>query len=350
MFYGVSLAIRPVAGPVTTKSDKRSLLIAVFIIGGVANLGYALFQSIPMFILFRVLTGIQYGFVGSLLMTLAGDSLPPEKMASGMGVYGVGAAVGTALAPSAGLYLLSLGARIAGEGAGFRLAFLFASAMMLASVIPSVILLPDRERKRGAARSGAWYTNILSAGALAPAGVMFFIITAYSLYNVYMVEFAAERGIAGIGAFFPVIAGTLVFSRPFSGRLADIHGASKTIFPGLVLLAVSFIVVSAGRSLAAVLAGGVAAALGYGATQPALQSMCLQSVTPVKRGVASNTVYIGMDLGLFLGPLCGSLVYERFNFSVMFMAGVVPVAAAIVLFALVLPGYARRLDRLRELR
>ncbi|MDR1217079.1 MAG: MFS transporter [Oscillospiraceae bacterium] len=348
MFYGVALAIRPVAGPVTTKSDKRTLLIAVFLIGGVANMGYALFQSIPMFVFFRFLTGIQYGFVGSLIMTLAGDSLPPEKMASGMGVYGVGAAVGTALAPSAGLYLLELGRRLAGDGAGFRMAFMFASAMMFISVIPSVVLLPDKKSKRDAADAGAWYTNILSVNALPGAAVMFFIIMAYSLYNVYIYEFAVERGIAEIGLFFPVTAGTLVFSRPFSGRLADRYGAQKTMYPGMAILALSFVVIATSRSLSTVLIGGVMAALGYGSTQPALQAMCLQSVTHIKRGVASNTVYIGMDLGLFLGPLYGSLVYESFNFSVMFMTGVIPIAIAIITFALIMPGYKRRREQLRD--
>ncbi|MDR2357962.1 MAG: MFS transporter [Oscillospiraceae bacterium] len=346
MFYGVALAMRPVAGPVTTKAEKRTLLIAVFAIGGVANFGYAMFQTIPLFIFFRFLTGIQYGFVGSLIMTLAGDSLPPEKLASGMGVYGVGAAIGTALAPTAGIYLLNFGTSIGGEDMGFRMAFLFASAMMFLAVIPSVILLPERREKRELERAGAWYTNILSVHVLPPAAVMFLLIMSFSLYNVYMVEFAAERGIAGIGAFFPVMAGTLVFSRPMSGRLTDKYGVAKTMFPGMAVFALSFVIVAAGRSLTALLAGAVVAALGYGAVQPAVQAMCLQSVPRLKSGVASNTAYIGMDLGLFLGPLYGSVIYGHFNFSVMYMTAIAPIAAAIVVFALIMPGYKRRRARL----
>ena len=48
--------------------------------------------------------------------------------------------------------------------------------------------------------------------------------------------------------------------------------------------------------------GGVIAALGVGATQPSLQAMCMQTEVPLKRSVASNTIYVGMDSGLFLGP------------------------------------------------
>jgi MFS family permease len=268
-------------------------------------------------------------------MTLAGDNLPDEKMASGMGVYGVGSAIGAALAPSIGIKLLNLGERLAGPELGFRLAFLFASCMMFLSIIPSVVLTPDRRRADARARVGAWYADILSVQTLPATGVMFLLVMAYALYNVYMVEFAAERGIEGVGAFFTVMALTLIFSRPLSGRLTDKLGAGKTMFPGMALFALSFVIVSSSRSLAQILAGAVVAALGYGAAQPAVQAMCLQSVPAEKHGVASNTVYIGMDLGLFLGPLYGGVMYEKLGFSVMYLTAVIPVALAIALFAVI---------------
>ena len=90
LILGISLALKPIAGPMITKIDKRKLLILIYVLGAIVNLGYALFHSIPMFVAFRFLHGIQYGFAGALVMMVAADSLPDEKMASGMGVYGVG--------------------------------------------------------------------------------------------------------------------------------------------------------------------------------------------------------------------------------------------------------------------
>jgi predicted MFS family arabinose efflux permease len=63
--------------------------------------------------------------------------------------------------------------------------------------------------------------------------------------------------------------------------------------------------------------------------------------------VASNTLYIGMDLGLFLGPLFGGLVCDRFDFARMFGAATAPVAAGLLCLAAVLPGYYRRRKSLR---
>ncbi|MDR2502470.1 MAG: MFS transporter, partial [Oscillospiraceae bacterium] len=106
MFFGVALAMRPVSGPMITKIDKRRLTVMVFALGALACLGYAAFQSVGMFVLFRFINGVQYSFVGSLLMTVAGDSLPPAKMASGLGVFGVGGAVGMSLAPAISMWIL----------------------------------------------------------------------------------------------------------------------------------------------------------------------------------------------------------------------------------------------------
>jgi MFS family permease len=347
MFFGVSLAMRPVAGPVTTKIDKRKLIILAFALGGVVNLGYALFHSVSMFVVFRFLTGVQYSLAGSLIMTIAGDNLPREKMASGMGIYGLGGAIGMALGPTIGINLLKFGTNIKNESAGYTLVFLFAAIVFSLAVIPSYTLKPDRKTKEDILSTGVWYKNIASVYAVPTTIVMFFLVAAYSLYNTYMVEFAKEQGIKGISSFYTVLAMVLIISRPMSGWLTDKFGVAKVLFPAMILYAVSFIIIGFSNSIGTILVGAVIAAIGYGSSQPALLSMCIQSVTPLKRSVASNTIYIGIDLGFFLGPLFGSLVYEMFNFSVMFKSGSVPVLIAVIYFIFMLPAYYRRRNELK---
>jgi MFS family permease len=342
LLYGVALSMRPVAGPVTTKFDKRKLMIMVFTLGGVVNIGYALFHSITTFILFRFLHGVQYSLVGSLTMTLAGDSLPKEKMASGMGIYGLGAAIAMAIGPTVGINLLKFGTDIRNESYGFTCAFLFAMIILFLAAIPSYILLPDKKTKEDILSTGAWYRNIASVHAIPITIVMFFIVIGWALYNTYIVEFAKEQGIVGISSFFTALALVLIISRPASGYLTDRFGLARILSTALVLYAISFIIVGSSKSIGTMLAGAVIAAIGFGSSQPALLSMCIQSETPLKRSVASNTIYIGMDLGLFLGPIIGSIVYELYNYSVMFKTGSFIVLLAFISFILILPGYHRR--------
>jgi MFS family permease len=342
LFFGVALSMRPVAGPVITKFDKRKLMIMVFAIGGVANIGYALFHNISAFILFRFFHGIQYSLFGTLTMTLAGDSLPKEKMASGMGYYMLCASVGMAIGPNIGIPLLSFGTDLINESFGFTCVFLFAMMSSFVGVIPSYILLPDKKTKQDILSTGAWYKNIASVHAVPISIVMFLSFVGWSLYNIYIFEFAKELEISGISTFYAVLAMGLMITRPASGWLTDRFGLAKVPPLAMVLFALSFLIVGFGKSIGPMLVGAAIASVGFGAFQPALFSMCILSETPLKRSVASNTLYIGIDLGLFLGPIMGGIVYDMYNYSVMFKTASLMIFLALIIFILMLPAYYRR--------
>ena len=342
MFFGVSLAIRPISGPMLIKLDKRKLLIFTFVCGCIANLGYALFENVPAFAVFRFIHGVEYSFLGTLVMTLASDNLPLEKMASGMGLYSIGSAVGTAMAPSIGSALLNLGVRMRGEGFGYTLVFLFGAVNLALAIIPAAIMSSDKKTKEEAAGAGAWYKNILTVYAIPIAVVILLVQTSYSLYSTYMVEFGKEQSIAGVSLFFTVLALALAVSRPMSGMLTDKIGAAKVIFPGMILLAFSFIVVGSSAALWMVLIGAAMAAIGFGSSQAPLIAMSMLTVEPIKRGVASNTIYMGIDLGLFLGPVLGAFVYESSNYSTMYKTAVIPIGLGLISFIITLPIYKRR--------
>jgi len=281
-------------------------------------------------------------------MTLAGDNLPPEKLASGMGIYGVGGEVGSALAPSIGITLVDFGTRLRDLSFGYKLMFCYAATIMALAIIPALILRPDKKSKEQLADAGKWYGNIVSVHAIPTAVIMLLITLSYSLYSTFTIKFAEERGIAGISVFYFVLAGTLVLSRPFSGMLSDRLGVRRILFPALALFAVSFLIFGSSKSLAAALLGAVIAAIGYGASQPTVQAMCMQTLPPIKRGVASNTLYIGMDLGFFLGPLLGGFVCNAVGYAATFKLTAIPVAAAIACLAVILPGFYRRLKYLSK--
>jgi MFS family permease len=119
--------------------------------------------------------------------------------------------------------------------------------------------------------------------------------------------------------------------------------------PALLLFAVSFIIVGSGKSIGTILAGAVIAAIGFGSFQPALNSMCILSETPLKRGVATNTLFIGIDLGLFVGPIVGGIVYESYNYSIMFRSTSLIIVIAVLIFVISLPAYYSRRSVLEAL-
>ncbi len=349
MFFFVALAMRPVSGPMITKIDKRKLLIIVFMLGCVINIGYAFFNSIPFFIAFRVLNGIQYSFMGSLVMTLAGDSLPKAKMASGMGIYGIGQAIGMAIGPAVGYEVFQWGTRVKNTDTGFTFLFLFAALIFALALIPSFVIKPDRKTKEEIASTGAWYKNILSKHAAPMAIVMFFVMIGYSILNSYIFNLGSEKNIANVNLFYTFMAGMLLLSRPIAGWLADKYGGATIIIPGLVIFSAAFLVLGFATSLPLILLGAVIAALGVGGAQPTIQAMSLQSESPLKRSVASNTLFIGMDMGLFMGPLIGGKVVDISSFATTFKLVPIPILIGLVCFIIILPIQKRRVAQLDAL-
>ena len=108
------------------------------------------------------------------------------------------------------------------------------------------------------------------------------------------------------------------------------------------MLATLLIIIGFSRSIGQMLAGAAIAAVGFGSFQPALYSMCILSETPLRRSVASNTLYMGIDIGLFIGPILGSIVYEFYGYAVMFRTASLMGVTALIVFVLLLPAYYRR--------
>jgi MFS family permease len=333
LYFGVAFAARPFSGPAITKLNKKHIMLFAYTMGMIVNIGYALSGGIPLFVVSRILHGIQFAFIGSLNMTLASDSLPPEKMGAGLGLFGVGGATATAIAPSIGIALRSWGEKAFNSlGAGYTVVFLVAASCMLLSLIPCAIMPYKHGSKEELSKLGVWYKNIFAKEALMPAIVIMFYSLAQILYTTYMEPYAKELGIKNIGLFFTVYAFVLLATRPLCGRLVDKYGIPKVLIPGTVIFALSFLVVGLGRSLPLMLVGAALASLGFGSAQPAIQIMCMKSVNPIRRGVASNTNYFGIDLGYFIGPTLGGVVIAHTDYSTLYILGMVPVFLAMAVF------------------
>jgi MFS family permease len=211
---------------------------------------------------------------------------------------------------------------------------------MALALIPSFLLNLAKQSKEELAETGAWYKNIIAVNAISPAVIMLLMTIAFSNYSAYLYPYAQAMGIEGIGAFFTVFAGGLFVSRLISGKLIDQYGSFKMIFIGMSVLAVSFVLVGLSRSLNSLLGAAAVASLGYGIAQPAIQTMCIQAVIPAKRAAASNTNYFGLDLGLFLGPLIGGMIYSRTGgYSQMYISMIVPIGLSVLVLALTWKSY-----------
>ena len=256
-------------------------------------------------------------------------------MGSGLGFFGVGGAIATAIGPTIGMSICEWGNAAYGGTSGYKIVFLISAFTMLISILPCALMPYKRESKEELATLGRWYQNIIAKESIFPAVLMLLVSMASILYTSYMKLFAKERGIENIGLYFTVYAIVLLAARPLCGKLLDKFGVKKIFLPASLFFIASFAVVGSARSLPVACIGAVLAAIGYGSTQPSIQTLCVSCVEPIRRGAASNTNYFGLDFGYFLGPVIGGLVVDATgSYGTMFYFGVIPVALAIVIFFL----------------
>jgi len=127
------------------------------------------------------------------------------------------------------------------------------------------------------------------------------------------------------------------------------------------MIIMSFAIIGFGDSLFMILIGAAVAAIGFGGSFPTIQTMCLLSVSPIRYGVASNTIYFGIDFGYFLGPVIAGIIINHYGllnsfifadghaltFSPLYLSMIVPLLFALTIFIFGFDGYKRNAMKAR---
>lgn len=321
MFAFTALLFKVVSGPAIDTFNRRLILMSAMFVMGIAFFGYGISESVSGLIVFRLVQGCGQAFTATCCLALAADALPQNKFGAGIGIFSLAQAVMQAIGPTAGLVCLDL--------FGYRITFFAAGVIMAAAIFFA-------SRVKVASPQGRKFrlslNSIFAREAVLPGTVMFFLSLAFSVINSFLVIYAGQQGVeTGIGLYFTIYACTLLFTRPMVGRLSDRFGMVKVVIPAMCCFAVSFLLISISDSLVMFLFAGFVAGFGYGACQPAIQSLAMKCVGTARRGAASSTNYIGSDLGQLLGPNVAGAVVVASGYTAMWRVMTVFIFIAIVL-------------------
>ncbi len=343
LFAATALMMRPFVGVATTRVSHSVLLSGTAVVLLVAFGCYAFAGDVTVVVIGRLLQGFGMGMLAPVTLAMASNALPEKRMASGIGIFSLGQAIGMAIGPSVGLWLQDT----LGYGATFAIS---AAAMgFVAALAPFV----HSERPHPAAERVRGWRSFVAPEAIAPAAVIFFLGGAYSVVNSFVILYGEAVGVESIGLFFTAYALALLVSRPIAGPIADRFGLTAVIVPGAIVYGVAFFLLSTARTLPDFLIAGAVSAFGYGICQPAVQALSLLAVGRDRRGIASNTNYMGLDLSYLILPIAaGALVSSAHTsgaadaeaYSMMFRLMIIPVALGLVTFVV----FARPARRERD--
>lgn len=330
-FAVTALLIKTVSGTIIDSFRKESVLRFALIFMIIAFAGYSISYSVEAIIAFRLFQGIAQAFTAACYLSLATEFLPADKFGAGIGIFTLAQAASQAVAPAIGLWIERM--------SSLRVTFLCASIVLALSFFMtfSVRTAPPAQRKK--LSLAPW--NIVAREALLPGILQALLVCCNSLINSHLVLYATQLGVENIGYYFTVYAGSLLITRPLLGRLSDRLGSGRVLAPAMLCFAGSFYLISVARSLPVFLLAGVVGAFGFGAASPVINTLCVKSVTPERRGLASTTSYIGFDLGNLIGPMLASQIITAGGYTSMWRVMPVTIFCALAILLIFRRRFAR---------
>ena len=133
--------------------------------------------------------------------------------------------------------------------------------------------------------------------------IAFWMGLAYSTVLSFLSSYAKVIHLVDTASFFFVVyALVITATRPLSGRIFDDKGENYVMYPSYFFLAAGLLVLSVTHSSWVLLVAGALVGLGYGTFMSNGQAVCLKTCEPHRIGIALSTYFVGLDLGLGVGP------------------------------------------------
>lgn len=275
---------------------------------------YPLSQVVIIFLAFRLLHGLAWGWSTTVNGTAAVDVVPNSRLGEGMGYFGLSITIGMIIAPSLGIFLYQI---TTFENLVYISGVLgFIALLLLASVhyeTPDQVLKTKKEDLKF-----TYLGSLVEKSGWFPAVLTLLINLGYGTIVTFIVIFGEERGIEQIFLFYLCNAIFASLSRPVAGKWFDQKGPI-----GLVILTISITfagmwVLSFAYSSMMIAIAGVLFGIGFGSLIPTLQSWTLSMTPPNRRGVANGMFFSSIDLGIGLSGLVFGVLAQYVELGVLF--------------------------------
>lgn len=321
-----ALFCRPFVGNLADRLSKYKVSFAGGLLQMIACLGYIFAVSPAMIVAARIVNGVGFACCSVCMSTWMSNMLPKEKIGSGMGLYGTMNALAMAAAPAIGIRVY----QTIGHRAAFVLAMIFA---LLTAVIIQFVKdkgLPVEQGSREKSSSSR-SLQICDRKVIPIALIIMLFSIPYCATQSFLVTYTETRQInVAVSWFFPLYAIALLVLRLSLKSLFDRLPFKVFLLAGSACAAAGILFLAFMRNNLEMLLAAVFMAGGYGIMCSVCQSTAILLAGEAKRGLANSTYYIGLDLGMTLGPVIGGVLMGIVNIRWFYPILLVTVPVAIL--------------------
>ncbi|GAQ18138.1 MFS transporter [Oceanobacillus picturae] len=325
VFMLSAILIRPFAGVLATKFDKKLLLVLGILIMAVATGAYYLSNNVTTLLIIRLIHGAGFGLATTYFATLAAEIIPKERRGEGIGYFGVGETVAISVGPMIGVMTLEL--------YDFqRLFFGGMSVLILAIVMAIFIKRRPRENELDEQHRVKVKVKVLEKRVLFPATLILLVGAAAGGIMSFLSLYAIEKDFTHVGLFFLLIAVASFAIRLISGKLFDVHGPSVIIIPGSILSIIGFIILYFAGSDSMFMLAALFYGFGFGAIFPAIQTWCMNLVGEHEHENAMASFFNFFDLGIGGGSVILGLVATATSYQAIYLVASIVYGVLLVIY------------------
>ncbi|MDF2524059.1 MAG: transporter [Clostridiales bacterium] len=325
IFAMCALLMRPISGQMVDTESKKLLLRIVIGIIFLAVTGLTFSHQIWMLILFRGLNGLGWGIGSTLCMTIASSCFDKNNLGTGIGIYGLGQTIAQAVAPMIALEVVQT----------YSYNFLYQFNVIICAVafiLTYFMKIEEPEKKER--KYSVNLNKMVCFPAIPPAMMTLCNSIAQAAITSFLVIFADSISVIGIGIFFTVQACTVLLTRPFWGKATDKYGFLKALVPCEILIVCGLLTIFFSHSLWQFIIAAVLIGSGTAGAQPVLMSECIKRAPSDQRGSASNTSYIGTDIGNFVGSNLAGFVVAWVGYRNLYLLFTLPIIISTLIYTI----------------
>jgi len=320
---------RLITGRIVEDIGSKKILIIGLIFYIITSALYFGAINITLLLINRILHGIAYGAASTAAGTIVAQIIPPDKRGEGVGYYGMGAILATAVGPFIGILL--------NQNADFKMIFVFNLILGIISLavtfIISQLAYKSLKQDQVIAKESFKISNYLEFNAIPIAIVSSIIGFSFSGILSFLSFYSKQIQLVDAASFFFLVYSiTILITRPIFGRLFDRKGANAVVYPCLLVFATGMLLFSQAKNGNTLLLAAVIIGLGFGNYISAGQVIAIKAVPTNRLGLATSTYYMLYDVGLGIGPfLLGALVPFT-GYRGLFLMMAIVILADIVLY------------------
>ncbi|MBD7895384.1 MFS transporter [Limosilactobacillus sp. Sa3CUN2] len=299
----VAMFLRPIAGNLTDHFSKYSLSFIGGILCFLGVMGYVITPNSGLLLVFRLINGLGYVLCTVCMTTWLSYLVPFNHVGEAMSFYGLMNALAMAFAPAVSINLYRI--------IGYRDAIVI-SALSALMVVITVQFVGNRAKPKSVPQSDnkkKLHIKIIQRDSLPVAALTALFAIPYFATQADIVTYTEQRHLPiAVGSYFLIYAVVLLAIRLFLRNQFDTVRFGPWLITSTVATVFYLTMLTIMRKNIEMALAATGMAFGYGLIYSVCQSTAMMLAPESERGLASSTFFLGLDIGMTLGPILGGVI------------------------------------------